>query len=327
MTSIYDQVEKDLEARRDKHAREKARRREEVYQALPQIRDLDQNIRALGFEAARRILEDPGPEEARLVQGELESLKAMKEAILLSQGYPKDYLEDHHDCPYCQDKGYLEDGSRCSCYKQKLADQLYKMSNMEEMIKKENFATFDLTIFSDLPFGDEGQSPRDNMRAILDTVKIFLDSFPEKNDMNLLFYGATGQGKTFLSNAIARELLDRNYLVIYQTAFTLLDILERRKFHEGGKDGANALQYDLLFESDLLIIDDLGTELSNRFTQGEIFNIINTRLIRGKKTLISTNLNPGEISQAYSDRIFSRVFEKFVPMKFFGPDLRWENSH
>lgn len=258
-----------------------------------------------------------------MVAEELKSLQEMKENMLMARGYSKNYLEPIYTCPYCQDKGTLEDGSRCHCYVQKLASRLYKMSNMEGMLEKQNFATFDLEVFSDLPFSDEEKSPRDNMREILKTVKIFIDEFSSPNEMNLLFYGSTGQGKTFLSNAIARELLDQSFTVIYQTAFTLLDILERRKFYRDDNPRVGT-EYELLFDADLLIIDDLGTELSNNFTNSEIFNIINTRLMKGKKTLISTNLSPSEISKTYSDRIFSRIFEKFLPIRFYGPDLRWE---
>lgn len=326
MTSIYDRVEKRLQAKRDRHERDRRARREEAYKKIPQLRDLDKSIRALGFEATRLLLENPDKKRLDQAQEELSSLEEAKEGLLISQGYPPDYLEVHHDCQACKDQGYLEDGTRCKCYNQHLASHLYKMSNMEAMIKKENFASFDLDRFSSKPFGQEDLTPRENMEDILKTVRVFIETFDEANDMNMLFYGPTGQGKTFLSNCIARELLDRSHLVIYQTAFTLLDILEKRKFHSNKEDPQNDLQYDLLFDCDLLIIDDLGTEMSNRFTHSEIFNIVNTRLIKSKKTLISTNLSPGEISRTYSDRIFSRVFEKFVPVKFYGPDLRWEEA-
>ena len=139
----------------------------------------------------------------------------------------------------------------------------------------------------------------------------------------MLFYGTTGLGKTFLCNCISKSLLDKDKIVIYQTAFTILEILERRRFGKGNKEISD-YQYDLLFEADLLVIDDLGTEVTNTFTNAEIFNIVNTRLIAGKKTLISTNLTPKEISGIYTDRIFSRILDKFIPLKFYGKDLRWE---
>ena len=115
----------------------------------------------------------------------------------------------------------------------------------------------------------------------------------------------------------------KNKIVIYQTAFTILEIIERHRFRRDSKE-FNDYQYNLLFEADLLIIDDLGTEVANTFTNAEIFNIVNTRIIAGKKTIISSNLTPKEISETYTDRVFSRIFDKFIPLKFYGHDLRWE---
>ena len=127
-----------------------------------------------------------------------------------------------------------------------------------------------------------------------------------------------------MSNCIAKSLLDQGKIVIYQTAFNILDMISARKFNNNYKDKVNDMAYDLLFEADLLIIDDLGTELTNSFTNTEIFNIVNSRVIKGKKTVISTNLEPEGIADVYTDRIFSRLFSQFTPINFYGPDLRWE---
>ena len=136
-----------------------------------------------------------------------------------------------------------------------------------------------------------------------------------------MFYGETGLGKTFLTNCIAKALLDRGKIVIYQTSFKLLEILEDLRFNNDTKDRT---KYNLLFEADLLIIDDLGTEMTNTFTNSEIFNIINSRLLSNKKTIVSTNLSPKEMMDRYDDRIFSRLFSKFTVLHFYGKDLRWE---
>ena len=141
--------------------------------------------------------------------------------------------------------------------------------------------------------------------------------------MNLLLYGPTGLGKTFLSHAIAAELMAAGKSVVYETAFGLVRIFEEKTFNRDASDEVK-MAYDSLFKADLLIIDDLGTEMVNSFTNAQFFNILNTRLIEGKKTIISTNLSPREISSVYGDRVFSRVFDKFVPMEFIGEDLRWE---
>ena len=248
----------------------------------------------------------------------------MEKAFLLTEGnISADYLDLTYDCLNCKDTGYLDDGQRCSCMKQMLINRAYKMSNLESVLDKENFKTFDIKVFSNDPFEGEKLSPRENMMEILSYAEGFIGNFRENNGENLLFYGTTGLGKTFLCNCIAKALLDKNKIVIYQTAFTILDILEKRRFR---KDISDITEYDysLLFDGDLLIIDDLGTEVSNTFTNAEIFNIVNTRLLAGKKTIISTNLTPNEISEIYTDRVFSRILDKFIPLKFYGKDLRWE---
>lgn len=323
MASIFKEIERNYEKLRDRNERHRQERLREVYSKLPEIKEIDFNIRSLGFEAAKSGLLSGDEKASEVAKNELEALKAMKESILLSNGYNRDFLEERYHCKYCKDQGTLDNGDRCSCYNRQLTRYLYRMSNVERMIEKQNFATFDLNVFSPLPFEDEEMSPRENMKLVLEMVNRFIETFEEYNDMNLLFYGSTGQGKTFLCNSISGELLERNYSVIYQTAFTLVDILEQRKFRNDGSKELE-LQYNMLMESDLLVIDDLGTEMANNFTNSQIFNIVNTRMIAGKKTLISSNLTPTEISQTYTDRVFSRVFDKFIPMRFYGPDLRWE---
>ena len=159
------------------------------------------------------------------------------------------------------------------------------------------------------------------METILKFAKRFITTFEEQNDMNLLFYGKPGLGKTFLLNCIAKDLMEQNVQVMYITAYDMLRTLEELKF---SKEKTQDLIYarDLLYNAELLIVDDLGIEVANSFTNSEIFNLINSRIIRGKKTLISTNLNQKELSDTYTDRVFSRVYQKFTILKFIGDDLR-----
>ncbi|WGX76260.1 ATP-binding protein [Paraclostridium bifermentans] len=150
-------------------------------------------------------------------------------------------------------------------------------------------------------------------------------NFDKDNDENMLFYGDTGLGKSFMCNCVAKELLDKGYLVIYQTAFKMFEIIEEYKF-KNSDDHITKDNYNNLFDCDLLIIDDLGTELTNSFTNSELFNILNTRLLSGKKTIISTNLSPMQLGDIYAQRIFSRIFDRFRMVKFIGNDLRWEQK-
>ena len=153
----------------------------------------------------------------------------------------------------------------------------------------------------------------------------FVNNFDNPDTKNLLFTGNTGLGKTFMCNCIAKSLLDKGHLVIYQTAFKMFEIIEEYKFHNIN-NSISKENYNNLFECDLLIIDDLGTELTNTFTVSELFMILNTRLLNKKKTIISTNFSLSKLAETYTERISSRIFDKFTLVKFVGKDLRWESK-
>lgn len=317
--NLFSKIDRHYDRVRTENQKRLEERRAQVYQDLPMIKELEDGIRDKGFQGVFQGIQCGNVQGAI---GDIEAMGAMKREILSQAGLGPDYLDPIYTCPFCKDTGYLEDGSRCDCLKQLLAKDLYEMSNLDRVLARENFDHFNLDVFSKTISPDEGISPYENMTSILRKVQVFLKNFPKDNGENLLFYGGTGLGKTFLSNCIAKDLLDQNYTVIYQTAFSLVDILERKKFQKDSSKDLN-LAYKLLFTSDLLIIDDLGTEVTNQFTNAELFNIINTRMLGGKKLLISTNLALHEIKNVYSDRIFSRMMQSFIPIHFFGEDLRF----
>lgn len=323
--NILKEIILEYDRKRAVHEKNKKLRIEEVYKKIPAIKNIDEEIFNAGLNMSKYIIGNPENYEEDINKAKeiIESLKMEKAYMLTECNIPLDYMELQYDCKFCKDTGYLEDGSQCNCLRQALVSKAYKMSNLENMLEKDNFRNFDINIFSDEDFLGEDLTPKDNMLEILGISESFIDNFNDNNGDNLLFYGTTGLGKTFLCSCIAKSLLDKNKIVIYQTAFTILEILESKRFGKGDEK-LGEYQYDLLFDSDLLIIDDLGTEVSNTFTNAEIFNIVNTRIIRGKKTIISTNLTPKEISETYTDRIFSRILDKFIPLKFYGMDLRWE---
>lgn len=325
---MYNRVLKDIlmdyERKRDSLILDQRLRKEKVYRKVPRIKAIDREIWETGLSMSKAVIENPENYKKDLedIKKQIEKLKMEKAYLLTENNIPINYLDIQFECDECKDTGYLSNGDRCNCLIQTLINKAYEMSNIKNVLKRENFDTFNINIFPDEPFEGESISPRENMKRISSICVDFVNNFDDRNDENLLFYGSTGLGKTFMSNCIAKALLDMNKIVIYQTAFKILEIIERRRF---GRD-ANRFEdyeYDLLFDCDLLIIDDLGTELSNAFTNAEIFNIVNTRLLGGKKTIISTNLTPKEISDTYTDRVFSRVLEKFIPLKFYGPDLRY----
>lgn len=320
------EILKEYEKKRDKANYDQRLRREDVYSRVPRIKDIDEEISKTGLMISKALLMNPDSyqEKVDIIKIEMDSLKQEKAILLTENNIPLEYLDINYECNRCKDTGFLENGVKCNCFKQALITRTYKMSNLEHIFKKESFNTFNMNIFSNEPFEKEKLTPRENMMEILSICESFTLNFDEKNDENLLFYGTTGLGKTFMCNCIAKWLLDKGKVVIYQTAFKILEIIESHKFKRDEKSGYDSSDYNLLFEADLLIIDDLGTELTNSFTNTEIFNIVNSRMIQGNKTIISTNLFPMEIANVYTDRIFSRIFSKFTYLKFYGPDLRWD---
>ena len=295
------------------------KRMEEIYKKIPEIRQIDSLIRDIALRESMEQIKNPNQDRSLEASEKIYNLKLKKMDFLEKKGYPRDYLEEIYTCKNCHDTGINEDDEKCHCLKKLIVSELYDRSSISYMLERENFDKFDLNVFSEKVYEKYQMSPRENMENILAISKNYIKTFHEKNDLNLLLWGPTGQGKTFLLNCIAKELIKEDVIVIYQTAYEILKTIEDRKFKNINDD-----KYNLYFEADLLIVDDLGIEFVNSFTTSEIFNIINTRLLRGKKTLISTNLSPKELSETYTDRVFSRVFQKFVPIKFFGPDLRWQ---
>lgn len=322
---VLKEIQLIYERRRDKAQKDLRRRQNEVYENVPKIKEIDDEIRKTGLDMARSALLLPEQSEDAAIRAreKIEALKMEKAYVMTERNISPDYLEPKYICNLCNDTGYVEDSKRCTCMKQMLINKAYKMSNLDNILHKENFRNFNIELFSQERFDDEELTPRENMMDILSYAEGFIGSFDENNGENLLFYGTTGLGKTYLCSCIAKALLDRNKMVIYQTAFTILDILEKRRFRKNSGE-ISEYEYNMLFHADLLIIDDLGTEVSNTFTNAEIFNIVNTRLLSGRKTIISTNLTPNEISEIYTDRVFSRIFDKFIPLRFYGKDLRWE---
>lgn len=322
---ILKEIHLEYEQRRDEEDRLQRIRTQEIYKKIPAIKRMDEEIFKIGLDMAKFIIGNPDTykKDMEIAKEKIEKLKMEKAFILTESNIDQDYMEKKYTCKTCNDTGYLESGKKCNCLKQKLVSRAYKMSNIETNLLKDNFKNFNINLFKDEKFDREAMTPRENMLDIVGIAEGFIGNFEDKNEDNLLFYGTTGLGKTFLCSCIAKALLDKDKIVVYQTAFTILEILERKRFGNKNKD-KSSYEYDLLFDADLLIIDDLGTEVSNTFTNAEIFNIVNTRIIKGKKTIISTNLTPKEISEIYTDRVFSRILQKFIPLKFFGEDLRWE---
>ena len=312
--------------KRDDNEEKLEKRKQQIYESLPEVKKIDDEIAKSGLRLTKAVLKDTKAREEIVYKCkcEMDELVRKKKSILNENGIPEDYLEMKYDCPKCKDTGFLEGGKKCSCLKQEIINEAYRMSNLSRILEKENFDNFDINLFSDEISEGRSISPRNNMLKILSVCDSFVNEFAKDNNSNLFFHGATGLGKTYMCNCIAKSLLDQGYSVIYQTAFRILEILENYKFRKDEDSRINDENYKNLFDCDLLIIDDLGTELNNSFSSGEIFNIVNTRLLAGKKIIISTNLDSSKIVDLYSQRTFSRIVGNFRILEFLGHDLRWE---
>lgn len=315
----------EYQKRRDKNIDLLESRKKEIENLIPEIKDINMHINSIGLNISKEILKGSDKKNIDLLKAEQKNLIEHKRQILKSQNIPSDYLEIKYDCNQCKDTGFLKDGSKCNCLKQIIINNAYKMSNIEKILEKENFNTFNLNHFSEEVDEEMGISPRDNMINIVKASKEFIYNFDKKVDpkkANMLFFGSTGLGKSFLCSCIAKELMDSGYTVIYQTSFNLMEIIEKYKFHRKECTDIDEENFKNLFECDLLIIDDLGTELTNNFTISELFNIINDRLLGERRIIISTNLDLLQIGNEYTDRTISRIIGNFSMYKFMGKDIR-----
>ncbi len=288
-----------------------------VYQELPRLLEIDNTISSLSLSQAKKLI---GGDDTALpeLHRQLQKLIQEKKLLLTSNGYPEHYFEPPYDCPDCRDTGYI-DGKKCHCFQQAAIDLVYTQSNIRQILDLENFQNFSYDYYSAKQINPAtGLSSRDTVehavRQCLDFVRTFDQEFH-----NLFFYGDTGIGKTFLSNCVAKELLDSGHSVIYFSASSLFHIFEKSVFDRGREASGD---YQNIFECDLLIIDDLGTELSNTFTVSQLFLCLNERILRRKSTIISTNLALGQLADIYSERTFSRISSNFTMIKLFGDDIR-----
>lgn len=315
--SQYDHLIRMYEQRQLDNENRLRRRFEEVYTNIPKIKELDNQVSALSLNRARALLS--GDETAlNSLKADLQVIFQLKQKLLTDAGYPSDYLERHYSCPDCQDTGYINN-QKCHCFKKAIIDFLYTQSNLQEILEKENFENFSLEYYSNNHIDPlTGRSSLNAMKTALAACHSFVDNFSDDFN-NLLLYGDTGVGKTFLSHCIAKELIEQSFSVIYFTASQLFDIFAKNRFD---KDPAAELDYEHIYDCDLLIIDDLGTEFSNSFTASQLFICLNERILRRKSTVISTNLDLDDLKNLYSERVFSRITSSYAVLRLTGDDIR-----
>lgn len=306
----YNAILHNYEKNRDKNRHILDERKAEIYRKVDGYRELDESVSSYSVAFGKKLLN--GDESALdELHKTLSSLSDAKEKLLVSYGYPVDYLEPIYDCPDCQDTGYVN-GAKCHCFRRQMITLLYEQSGIQQMLSENNFSTLSEEFY----FGKDLEHFRSAVDACHDFIKLFPAGCP-----NLFLYGTVGSGKSFLSGCIAKELLDKGYSVIYFSAVQLFDLLSEYSFDYKNKDSLYN-PYEDLYNCDLVIIDDLGTEIANNFVTSKLFNCLNERQLRKKSTIISSNLSQEELKSLYSDRIFSRVTANYVFRKLTGPDVR-----
>lgn len=305
----YETIIREYEEKQTRNRHILEERLRTVRTACPEYAALEDSAASLSVAFTRRLID--GDQGARKeLADSLQALKAKKRSFLLEKGYPADYLDPVYDCPDCQDTGYIGQ-KKCRCFEKRIIDFLYHQSNLAGTLSQENFDTLSYAYFTEPALSD--------YKKAVAISKEFAASF-DSCHKNLLFMGTVGTGKTFLSNCIAKALIDTSHSVIYFSAAELFDTFAKFVF---GKD-KNALENfcNDLYHCDLVIVDDLGTELESSFVTSYFFSFLNERQQSGRSTLITTNLDLKELNRKYSDRICSRIIGNFEICLLTGPDIR-----
>ena len=317
--SQYQALMRVYQQRQLENKREQDERVREVFEKVPEIARLSDEIAASMAQAARRMVVND-IQGAGTLKKQAALLRNRRDQRLKESGYPPDYLELRYHCRDCRDTGYM-DGKKCHCFRRMEIEILYDQSNIRERLEKENFDTLSMEYYDrETVDGKTGMTVYEYMSMVIEECRAFVESFEEEKG-SILFTGNTGCGKTFLSSCIARELIRRCYSVFYLTATDLFDILSDSRFgnreEEEAKDRAA-----YILDCDLLIIDDLGTELINTFTVSQLFYCVNERLNRKKGTIISTNLTLNQMRDEFTERVTSRIMSQYRILPLLGKDLR-----
>ena len=289
----------------------------EAYARVPRIREIDMELRRTMAQAAQAAFLQGSDSRDLLEKVRLQNLELQQErAILARENFEEGFLDESPICDNCGGSGYVGT-SMCECLLE-LCRQEQKKEITILSGGKESFAQFKLDYYPDRIDPKYGASPRTIMERNFQYVRRYALTFSPASD-NLLFVGGTGLGKTFLAACVARAVADRGYSVVYETASHLFSKLEQAKFSPNEE---NRREAEKLTACDLLIIDDLGTEMPGQFTTAALYSLLNDRLLTGKPMLITTNLNKDEMTRRYSPQIASRIYGGFVGKSFVGEDIR-----
>lgn len=308
---------------REENTAERERRTRLIYRQMPEIEDIDRRMRAQMAQLVRLTISRAPDMKEKLdaLKDENLALQKRRAELLGVCGHEADYLDEIFSCPVCKDTG--NDGGRvCACleklYNKALSYELGSLIRHGD----ESFERFDLRLYSAQSDPVSGSSPRSHMELVFTACRKFADNFP-KVSSNLILQGAPGLGKTFLSACIARRVLDKGCSVCYESASAALDAFEQQKFCRDSAEGeAAGARVRRMLDCDLMILDDLGTEMLTPMSQSALYTLINSRLVAGKKMIISTNLSDEDLEKRYTPQICSRIAGEFLHLPFAGQDIR-----
>ena len=290
---------------------------ERACQKVPELASIDASISSASLDQAKKLLAGDDTALASLKE-DIRSLSDRRRRLLSDAGFPEDYLEQHFECPDCQDTGYVGT-KKCHCFLKAIIDLFYTQSNLKGLLEQENFEHFNFDYYSS-NYRDRlsGQNSRELATRAYQECMNFIHNFDTEHG-NLLLFGNTGIGKTFLSHCIAKEVMDSLHSVLYLTASEFFDALLEKALT---RNDESCLLYEQIHQCDLLIIDDLGTERNTDFVVSQLFVCLNDRILNRKSTIISTNLTLEEIKTNYTERTFSRISNHYKILRLAGDDIR-----
>lgn len=309
----YRLVREAFEKKRDYAESAAQQRAQKVYELHPDIFEIDIKLSRTGLDVMECITNGKDvPMGIEALRQKNEELQTQRRALLIKYGYGEDYLKTKYECDICDDTGF--DGLKmCKCMRHALTMAGIESSGIGALYKTQKFDNFDISFY------DSSAENLSHMSYILNACIDYAEHFSDDNNKSLLLMGATGLGKTHLTTSIACVIIDKGYDVIYDSAQNILAAYEARHFERN-----LSVDTEKFVNCDLLIMDDLGTEMSNSFTLRCFYNIINTRLVSGKATIINTNLKRKEIQERYTDRIASRILGEYNIHQFLGKDIRMQ---
>lgn len=326
--SVLYRATRRLEASRRQREEALTRRKAEIYAQLPRLREIDKELKGTVYQIIASSLRegrDPAP-SIQVIKDHNLSLQAECTHLLLQNGWGADALDEQPACPKCNDTGWVG-AQMCTCLKKLCGEEQIKELSKLLDLGEQSFETFSMDYYSPLPWPGEALSPRENMEFIFDLCSNYARKFGPFKLRNLFLSGAPGLGKTFLSACIARTVSENGFSVVYDTAVNVFARFEEQKFARDRLDAEEAKDETKRYLGcDLLILDDLGSELTTPFVQSALYTLINARLMAGKQTVISSNLTMTQVRQRYTPQISSRLEGEYRVLPFYGEDIRLQRK-